>query len=124
MPGMGEYMAGMDGGGQAAPSAAPMSLGNAGQQLQPDYGSKEAEQTPLNDRVYHGGELSQILKRLLIERQQARAAASAQYQRGQMEKNLGQDHGLPPPPPPQPPMPQPAQQPGMQPQQPQIPPRQ
>jgi hypothetical protein len=73
---------------QPQPQSGVMGLGNAGpQQLQPDYGSKQAEQTPLNDRVYHGGELTALFKRLLLERQQARAAASAQYQRGQLEQN-------------------------------------
>lgn len=70
------------------PSPTPMGLGNAGsQQLQPEYGSAQAERTPLNDRVYSGGELTKLFKRLLIERQQARAAASAQYQRGQLQQN-------------------------------------
>jgi hypothetical protein len=94
MPGMGDYMAQQQMGqmtpqGQAPqPQSGVMGLGNAGpQQLQPDYGSKQAEQTPINDRVYHGGELTALFKRLLLERQQARAAASAQYQRGQLEQN-------------------------------------
>lgn len=94
MPGMGEYMVGqmgMGGGGTPAPQpqqGGMASLGNmGGQTMQPEYGSPESEQTPLNDRVYNGGELTQFFKRLLIERQQARAAASAQYQRGQLEQN-------------------------------------
>jgi hypothetical protein len=73
---------------QAAPPTGMMGLGNAGpQQLQPEYGSAQAERTPLNDRVYSGGELTKFMKRLLLERQQARAAASAQYQRGQLQQN-------------------------------------
>jgi hypothetical protein len=65
-----------------------MSLGGqGGQMLQPNFGSAEAERTPLNDRIYSGGEMTRLWKRLLLERQQARAAASAQYQRGQLAQN-------------------------------------
>lgn len=96
MPGMGEYMAMQGMGGQQppdpmaqqAPPQGPASLGNMdGETLQPEYGSQEAEKTPLNDQLYSGGEFTQMWKRILIERAQARAAASAQYQRGQLQQN-------------------------------------
>lgn len=64
----------------------PMSLGSANT-LQPSYDNKDAMRTPLNDKLYSGGRLTRILKMLLVEKQQARAAASAQFQNGVIEQN-------------------------------------
>jgi hypothetical protein len=95
---MQDYMAQQQMGATPAPASSPAPStgmadlgGMGGQMLQrdqgPGLGSQEMEHTPLNDRLYAGGEMTQFWKRLLLERQQARAAASLQYQRGQLEKN-------------------------------------
>jgi hypothetical protein len=53
----------------------------------PDAGDGLSTKTPMNDQLYDGQPLSKLLKKLLIERQQATAAASVQYQAGLIQQN-------------------------------------
>lgn len=91
-PGLDQYMAEQQMGQPqpAVPDATtlsqPMSVGSSNM-LQPEYDPAAAMKTPLNDRVYSGGQLTKLMKQLLIERAQARAAASAQFQSGMIDKN-------------------------------------
>lgn len=53
-----------------------------GPEMQPQPG-----QMPLNDEAFSGGELTQILKALLVEQAQARQSASQQFQSQAQQQN-------------------------------------